>query len=208
MAIRNIRRQATNPLTAPGTPTSAPIYVDSDDNILKIIPAGSGTTEVQVVDASSAQTLTNKTLTSPTISSPTLTGAVGTEASEVVTATNVLTAAESGSTLYLSALAGFLTTFPAPALGLNYKFVVKTAPTSNGYTFAPNGGTADILVVNVAALEINDTVDGISDDNADLVTLVANQAAIGDYLEARSDGTNWYITGQVKLTAGLTSATT
>lgn len=62
MAIRNIRRQATNPLAAPGTPTSAPIYVDSDDNILKIIPAGSGTTEVQIIDASSSQTLSNKTM--------------------------------------------------------------------------------------------------------------------------------------------------
>ena len=67
MAIRNLRRQATNPLAAPGTPTSAPIYVDSDDNIVKMIPAGSGTTEVQVIDASSTQTLTNKTLTSPVI---------------------------------------------------------------------------------------------------------------------------------------------
>jgi len=74
MAIRNIRRQATNPLAAPGLPNFAPIYVDSDDNILKIIPAGSGTTEVQIADASSTQTLTNKTLTSPTITSPTITG--------------------------------------------------------------------------------------------------------------------------------------
>jgi len=72
MAIRNIRRQATNPLAAPGTPNSAPIYVDSDDNILKFIPAGSGTTEVQLVDASSAQTLTNKTLTSPVINGATV----------------------------------------------------------------------------------------------------------------------------------------
>lgn len=65
MSIRNIRRQATNPLAAAGTPTSAPIYVDSDDNILKMIPAGSGTTEVQIIDASSVQTLTNKNFTSP-----------------------------------------------------------------------------------------------------------------------------------------------
>lgn len=50
------------------TPTHAPLNVDSDDNILKFIPAGSGTTEVQIVDASSTQTLTNKTLTAPTIS--------------------------------------------------------------------------------------------------------------------------------------------
>lgn len=62
MAIRNIRRQATNPLGAAGTPTSAPIYVDSDDNKLKMIPAGSGTTEVELIDASSVQVLQNKSV--------------------------------------------------------------------------------------------------------------------------------------------------
>ena len=67
MSVRSIRRQAANPGGFPGTTNAAPIYVDSDDNIVKIIPAGSGTTEVQVVDASSTQTLTNKTLTSPVI---------------------------------------------------------------------------------------------------------------------------------------------
>jgi len=51
---------------------SAPIYVDSDDNIVKVIPAGTGSTEVQIVDASSAQTLTNKTLTSPVITGATI----------------------------------------------------------------------------------------------------------------------------------------
>ena len=55
------------------TAKTAPIYVDADDNKLKMIPAGSGSTEVEVVDASSSQTLTNKTLTSPTIATPTLT---------------------------------------------------------------------------------------------------------------------------------------
>jgi len=72
MAIRNIRRQATLPGVS--SAVSAPIYVDSDDNILKMVPAGTGTTEVQVVDASSSQTLTNKTLTSPTISGGTFSG--------------------------------------------------------------------------------------------------------------------------------------
>lgn len=51
MAIRNIRRQATNPGAYPATPNSAPIYVDSDDNKLKYIPAGSGTTEVVIADS-------------------------------------------------------------------------------------------------------------------------------------------------------------
>jgi hypothetical protein len=51
MAIRNIRRQATNPLAASGKPDASPIYVDSDDNKLKLIPAASGTSEVVVVDS-------------------------------------------------------------------------------------------------------------------------------------------------------------
>lgn len=62
MAIRNIRRQATNPLAATGTPTASPIYVDSDDNKLKFIPASSGTTEVELIDASSVQVLQNKSV--------------------------------------------------------------------------------------------------------------------------------------------------
>ena len=66
--IRSLHRNPTVKGTA--SFASAPIYVDSDDNILKVIPAGSGTTEVQVVDASSTQTLTNKTLTSPTLTTP------------------------------------------------------------------------------------------------------------------------------------------
>ncbi len=60
-------------LPAIAKPHAAPIYVDSDDNILKMVPAGSGSTEVQIVDASSAQTLTNKTLTSPVITGGTQT---------------------------------------------------------------------------------------------------------------------------------------
>jgi hypothetical protein len=69
MAIRSILRTKTVKGFATGA--TAPIYIDSDDNILKVIPAGSGTTEVQVVDASSTQTLTNKTLTAPAITGAT-----------------------------------------------------------------------------------------------------------------------------------------
>lgn len=66
MPTQYIKRRASNFPTI-GKPHAAPIYVDSDDNILKIVPAGSGTTDVQVVDASSVQTLTNKTLTAPVL---------------------------------------------------------------------------------------------------------------------------------------------
>ena len=46
MSIRGIARTPTAKGFA--TPTNAPIYLDSDDNTLKMIPAGSGTTEVVV----------------------------------------------------------------------------------------------------------------------------------------------------------------
>lgn len=127
---------------------------------------------------------------------------------ETVTATNVLTAAETGKTMFLSAAAGFLTTFPTPAAGLRYKFIVKTAPTSNGYTFTPSGGTADIIVVSVNELETDTTEDGPWDDNADLVTLVANVSVQGDFLDVYCDGTKWYMIGQTNADGAVTTATT
>lgn len=86
--IRSLTRRPTAVGSASGA--SAPIYVDSDDNIIKVIPAGSGTTEVQVVDASSTQTLTNKTLTSPVLTNPTSSGSVLTTPSGVVVAQEAL----------------------------------------------------------------------------------------------------------------------
>lgn len=196
-----IRR--TTVLPAASKPNAVPIYVDADDNILKYVPAGSGTTEIQIVDASTAQTLTNKTLTAPVLTSPVITGGTGAGASEVVTATNVLTAGESGTTYYLNAVAGFLTTMPAPALGLNYKFIVKTAPTSNGYTF----GTPTANIFYGMFLERVGTA-GVAGAAQDLITLVANNALIGDWFEASSDGTNWYVRGMVDAAAGVTFGVT
>ena len=66
MATHYITRQATVP-AGPALPHAAPIYVDSDTDTLKYVPAGSGSTEIAIVDASTAQTLTNKTLTSPVV---------------------------------------------------------------------------------------------------------------------------------------------
>lgn len=67
MPTRGIARRAT--VSGSATPTHAPIYVDADDNTLKMIPAGSGSTEVSLHD-SSVLPLTTKnigTKTGPTI---------------------------------------------------------------------------------------------------------------------------------------------
>jgi len=153
---------------------------------------------IELVDETRVQTLTNKTLTAPTINN-----VVGTEKSEVVTATNVLTAAESGTTFYLDALAGFLTTLPAPALGLWFRFVVKTRPTSVGYTI--NTPTANILFG--MAVERAGTA-GVAGSAQDTITLVANQAVVGDRVDVHSDGTNWYVLGTVDISAGITFSVT
>jgi len=79
MSIRNIRRQASNPLAAPGTATSAPIYVDSDDNSLKIIPGGQGST-VEV-------TLFPSTSPSIQLTATAITVAAGADANKVYYAT-------------------------------------------------------------------------------------------------------------------------
>jgi hypothetical protein len=122
---------------------------------------------------------------------------------EVVTATNVLTAAETGTTYFLSAAAGFTTTLPTAAAGLRFKFIVKTAPTSNGYTIT--GSPADVIYGTVAASGAEATVNGITASAADNVILVANQALIGDTVEFYSDGTNWYVNGNVNTFAALTA---
>lgn len=126
------------------------------------------------------------------------------QVAEAVTTTRTLTAADSGSVLFLSAAAGFVTTLPAPALGLNYKFIVKTSPTSNGYVINSASG-ANIIVILTSEIV---TATGLYDDNADTVTFVHNVALKGDCLDLYCDGTNWYGRAQVSADGAITSATT
>jgi hypothetical protein len=65
MSVHGIARRGN--ANGAATPTTVPIYVDSADNKLKMIPAGSGSTVVEVIDASSTQTLTGKTITGSTV---------------------------------------------------------------------------------------------------------------------------------------------
>ena len=122
---------------------------------------------------------------------------------EVVTATNVITAAESGKTFFLDAAAGFESTLPTAAAGLNFKFIVKTAPTSNGYTIT--GSPADKIQGTVACSGAENTINGVTASDADNVILVHNVALVGDFVEFFSDGTNWYVTGNVNTYAAITA---
>jgi len=140
MAIRNIRRQATVPGVA--TSTAAPIYVDSDDNKLKMIPAGSGTTEVEVVDASSTQTLTNKTLTAPVINDAIL---AKTAVVSLITTAALTAALHAGKTVVLNLATGFVTTLPAATgTGNSYLIYVGISASGGSYVIQVASGT-DIM---------------------------------------------------------------
>lgn len=124
---------------------------------------------------------------------------------ETVTGTNAISAAETGTIYFLNAAGGFTSTLPAPAVGLNYKFVVKAAP-STAYVITTNGG-ADIMIGGINELEVDTSDDGPYDANADTLNFVASVAVVGDWVECVSDGTSWYYTGQTKADGGVTTST-
>ena len=92
------------------------------------------------VTTTATQTLTGKTLTSPILN-----GSVGALATEVVTATNVIAAAESGTTFFLNAATEFVSTLPAPAAGLNFRFIVSAAPSGASYTVVTTSSSNIII---------------------------------------------------------------
>ena len=126
-----------------------------------------------------------------------ITGAV---AYTELTAASTLTAAQSGTTFFLNAATEFATTLPAPAAGLTYTFIVKTAPSGASYTVV-TASSANIIkgqAVNAAGVA-GDT--GTADDT---ISFVDGQAVAGDMVTVISDGTNWFAYGQCAVAAGIT----
>jgi hypothetical protein len=133
MPTQYIVRRTTIGPGASSKDTAAPIYVDSDDSILKMITTGAGsTTEVQIIDATSAQTLTNKTISGGTFSATTATSGfnLGAAVASVQTATTEGTV---------------LTNY-----GLS-TIVSSTSPTAKTYTIAAPIAGAYKTIINVNA---------------------------------------------------------
>lgn len=124
----------------------------------------------------------------------------------VTSATMALTKAHAHTELYLNRAGGIAFTLPAPDVGLKYRFIIGTAPTTD-CTISTAGG-ADIIVLEVNELEVDTSDDGPYDDNADVVTFKANVAVVGDFLDFHCDGTKWYARGQTNADGGITSGTT
>ncbi len=120
-----------------------------------------------------------------------------------LTATNTLTAADSGKTLFLNSATEFATTLPSPAAGLRFKFICKAAPSGASYTIV-TASSANIIIGGINELEVDTANDGPYSAAADTITFVASLAVVGDWCELISDGTSWYLTGQANADGGIT----
>lgn len=128
---------------------------------------------------------------------------------EVVTATNVITATEGGKTFYLDAAGGFTSTLPAPALGLKFTFIVKTAPTT-AYIITTDAGS-DLLYGTFLNTKViatltdntggtaNDTVEDLADgtvyatDHAAIENNFADLAAkVNELINAPAGGLTYF----------------
>lgn len=160
MSVRNLVRTPT--VKGYATPTSAPIYVDSDDNRVKLIPTGSGSTEVILQEAG---------------------GASGYE--RLIT-TRVLTAADSGKTFALALAGGFTVTLPALATAPGFwaHFIVEVAPTT-AYIIL----SAELDNIAGTVFESSGGVgDAESAFTADQLNFVANVSVIGDQADIQAVG--------------------
>lgn len=119
-------------------------------------------------------------------------------------ATRTLTAAQSGTTVYLDKADGVVVTLPASAVGLTYRFVVVTSVTSNAYKLstATQGteffdGTYNSLQDAAVASSVF-TGDGTTHDNFSMNGTTTG-GLVGTDIEVTCTVANkWTVSGNVR----------
>lgn len=126
---------------------------------------------------------------------------------EVVTATNAITAAESGKTFFLNSATEFVSTLPAPSLGLTYTFVVSAAPSGASYTIVTTS-SANIIKGHVLSSDLNAAGDSdFETSGGDTISFVDAKAVAGDTVVVVSDGTSWFASGRCTVFDAITITT-
>jgi hypothetical protein len=106
-----------------------------------------------------------------------------------------LTDSDSGKTYFLSAAGGFEVTLPTPRAGVNFEFILKTTPTSVGYSIRTKGNT-EIIFGKVITPNVIQGADSSSDIvGSRRVIFSVPDSRVGDSVEMISDGTYWYLLG-------------
>jgi len=111
-----------------------------------------------------------------------------------LTAATTLTEVDSGKTIFLNSANEFAVTLPNPKNGLNFKFVVKAAPSGASYTIIASA--QNLMYGQIYTTDINAEYD--ADFNiiaATTITFTDSIAVVGDSVEMISDGTYWYVKG-------------
>ena len=126
---------------------------------------------------------------------------------EVVTATNVIDATESGRTFFLSSATEFVSTLPAPKIGMKFTFIVTAAPSGADYTIVTNG-SSNIIKGHVVSADLNAASDGdLETSGGDTISFVSAKAVAGDKVELHCDGTNWFAYGSCTVFDAITITT-
>lgn len=127
---------------------------------------------------------------------------------EVVTAANVLTAAESGKVFFLNSATEFAHTLPAvaDAAGVRYTFVVKAAPSGADYTVVTAASENKILGNVVSSQDAGGSADS-EQTGGDTISFVGAKAVVGDRVDLVCDGAFWYATGVSKVFDAITITT-
>ena len=126
--------------------------------------------------------------------------AVGKGRVKELSAATTLTADDCGSLVAFTGIVGYAVTLPTAALakGGTFRFVVQdlfattdwviTSPSANMY-----GNLMELSAIQAVA-------------GATTINLELGTDTIGDWIEATSDGTNWYISGHCAQAASVTPA--
>lgn len=126
---------------------------------------------------------------------------------EILTATRTIRPEESGKTFFLNSTTEFVTTLPAPALGLKYRFVVKAAPSGASYTIVTSA-SANIIKGQVYTVDVNSATDpDFETSGGDTISLVDAKAVAGDQVDLVCDGTNWFMQGFCSVFDAITVTT-
>lgn len=115
-------------------------------------------------------------------------------AAETLTAATTLTSTDCGKTLFLAASTEFNTELPGAIAGCSFSIIVASPPSGASYTISAPAAASMVGSVNVAS-SVGALV--ASSSGTLSATFIASAAINGDRIDLESDGTLWYVTGNV-----------
>lgn len=120
-----------------------------------------------------------------------------------LTAVTTLSEVDSGKTIFLNSTTEFAVTLPKVKAGLNFRFVVKSAPSGASYTIV--AAEQNVMYGQIYTTDVNSETD--ADFNiyaASTITFTDSVAVAGDSVEMISDGESWYVKGFCSVYNALT----